>query len=65
MYIVQSISQLDFNWVHENPIFGYPIHITKKHTLNIFVPQFVIVLATRGLVPMRTYVDKKKNSFLH
>ena len=30
----------------------------KKHTLNIFVPQFVIVLATRGLVAMRTQKEK-------
>ena len=30
----------------------------KTHTLNIFVPQFVIVLATRGLVAMRTQKEK-------
>ena len=29
-----------------------------KHTQNIFVPQFVIVLATRGLVAMRTQKEK-------
>ena len=40
---IQSISQLDFDWVPENPIFGYPIHITK----NIHTKHFCTTICYR------------------